>query len=406
MKRINLKSPRYVIPLICLPFIIILFSVLRQREANGPHDPALSADSLRSDIAGVSQQIKGQKLQDKLQAFQDRYRKGDGNTAVGSLSEEQQAPAMSGAGYSEKEKRMLDSIESSIKSRYGMDQAAAVPVPKVSYNYRGPKEKHISHGLSQDRALAAAIEAMRPVQSEAAATEKIDAGDPMAIFRAQMAIVDSIGKANDPATRSQLMQEKKRAVNGDSAREVKNLIVSIERGSQGAFNTVRAEQGTPVYIPAMIDQELTAYSGSRIPLRILENIRAGTVTLKKGSLVYGTVSSFSAQRIQISVSSLLSEGGILPVHLELYDLDGLKGLYVPSSAFRDLTRELGSSPLQGMSVAGGGEENRQLMSIMGRVFQSSSGALSRLVRANKAKIRFAAMVYLIDPQQLSLNKLQ
>ncbi|KQM69208.1 hypothetical protein ASE74_04130 [Pedobacter sp. Leaf216] len=404
MKKINLKSPRYVIPLICLPFILIFYSIYRNGAASGQADHKASADSLRSDVAGVSAQIQAEKLQDKLAAFQQRYRKGDGYTAVGSLADEQQDSPLSISDYSEKEKHMLDSIESLVKSRY----AGYPGSPKAPARAQGSalrSNSSASSGLSQDRALAAALEEMRKPLHRAPAPEKADQGDAMAVFKAQMAIVDSIGKANDPAYRSQLLEQKKRAAKDSSSPQIKPLSVSLDKPEGNAFNTVRAAEAKAVYIPAMLDQEITGYSGSRVRLRLLENIRAGDRTIEKGSHLYGTVSSFSSQRIQITVSSLLSSAGILPVHLELYDLDGLKGLYVPSSAFRELTRELGSSPLQGISADGQGEENKQLMSILGRVFQSSSGALTRLVRQNKAKIKYATMVYLIDPAQLStINK--
>jgi len=399
MKKINLKSPRYIIPLICLPFIIIFYSIYRNGASSSPADHAGDADSLRSDVAGVSPQIQAEKLQDKLAAFQQRYRKGDGYTAVGNLADEQQDSPLSISDYSEKEKHILDSIESSIKSRNISYPGSPTEMSRAQVSARSQNAS--SSGLSQDRALEAALREMRKPMQAAPVPDKAEQGDAMAVFKAQMAIVDSIGKANDPTYRSRLLEEKRRAVKDPALPEIKPLAVSLEKPGGSAFNTVRAAAVTNIYIPAMLDKEITAYSGSRVRLRLLENIRAGDRTIKKGSHLYGTVSSFSSQRIQISVSSVLSEEGILPVHLEIYDLDGLKGLYVPSSAFRELTRELGSSPLQGISTDGQGEENKQLMSILGRVFQSSSGALTRLVRQNKAKIKYATMVYLIDPVQLS-----
>jgi len=397
MKKINLKSPRYVLPLICLPFILLLYYVYRSQARPKQKDATASGDSLRSDVSTASIEVQGQKLQNKLQAFQDRYPKGDGYTAVGDLSADQPPADAATAAYSKSEKQLLDSIESSIKSRY--DQTDAGHLNKR----RGPPGTWVmkaGRSLSQeDRAMEAALRAMDRPQAAKDLAPAIRQEDPMVVFRAQMAIVDSIGKANDPARRAQLLQEKKRESSSLNPAENK-LSVSLLPKEISGFNTVRPASSAPVYIPAIIDQGLAGYAGSRVRLRLLEDIWAGKFPIKKGSYLYGTISAFSAQRIQISISSVRSSSGILPVHLEVYDLDGLKGLYVPASAFRELTRELGSSSLQGISLDAQGEGKEQLMSLLGRVFQSSSGAFTRLVRQNKARIKYATLVYLIDPNEL------
>jgi conjugative transposon TraM protein len=401
MKKINLKSPRYVLPLICLPFILLLFLVYRQQTSVKDRDLNPAKDSLRSDLTGVSEQIQQQKLQDKLQVFQDRYRKADGYSALGPLNGEEDISTGPASDYSSQEKKMLDSIESSIRLRYSSHQPGFSGMAGQGGSAgQGPKSDKASL-LSQDRALAAALKEMSTTKPAIASEQKKTDQDPMAIFKAQMAIVDSLGKANDPSYKSELSQQRKREALQAAVAEQKTLKVTIAQASADSSNTILSETAQQVNIPAVIDQELTGYSGSRIRMRLLADIRAGKFLIKKGSYLYGSISSFSAQRIGVQVSSVLNGGEILPVHLEVYDLDGLKGIYVPASTFREFTRELGSSSSQGLSLESGTEENKQLMSLLGRVFQSASGAVTRLVRQNKARIKYCSLVYLIDPDQLS-----
>jgi conjugative transposon TraM protein len=397
MKKINLKSPRYVLPLICLPFILLLFVVYR-RQAPQAKDLDPPRDSLRSDLAGVSEQIQQQKLQDKLQVFQERYRKADGYSAIGELNDQQESGP--GPAYALSGKKMLDSIESSIRQRYRADQPHFSAFSGESGAVRQAPKKDKASLLSQDRALAAALKEMNTPKPVMGAMQKTD-HDPMAIFKSQMAIVDSLGKANDPRYKSELSQQRKRETLQAAASNENMLRVSISRPSTDSFNTILAEMPEPVNIPALIDQELTGYSGSRIRMRLLADIRAGKFLIKKGNYLYGSISSFSSQRIGVQVSSVLNNGEILPVHLEVYDLDGLKGIYVPASAFREFTRELGGSSSQGLSLEGGTADNKEFMSLLGRVFQSASGAVTRLVRQNKAKIKYGSLIYLVDPDQLS-----
>ncbi len=148
---------------------------------------------------------------------------------------------------------------------------------------------------------------------------------------------------------------------------------------------------------AVIDENLTCYLGSRVRLRLMEDIWAGSNLIRKGSSIYALVSGFSGQRVTLEVRSMLYNDQILPVRLEIYDLDGLPGLFVPVSAFRDFTRDLGATTVQGVAVEGSAVSGTQfLTSAAGKLFESSSSAIAALIRKNKAKIKYNSYIYLID----------
>ncbi len=237
-------------------------------------------------------------------------------------------------------------------------------------------------------------------RSAPSAPNRDSPADPMALFRAQMAIVDSIGRAGDSSLKPGLERPGQLPGTANKRPVAKALRVSMDSIQRGGGASGEKLAGA-VNIPVMIDEQLTGRLGSRMRMRLLADIRAGKLLIKKGTTLFGTISSFSAQRIGISVSSVLLDGEILPLNLEAYDLDGLKGIYVPSSAFRELGRDVGSASPQGLSIEGAFGENRQMMSLMGRVFQSASGAFTRLVRQNKAKIKYGTLLYLVDPDELS-----
>jgi hypothetical protein len=119
--------------------------------------------------------------------------------------------------------------------------------------------------------------------------------------------------------------------------------------------------------------------------------------------LYGLVNGFTQQRITLVITSVLTAGQILPVKLSVYDDDGLLGLYVPASAFRDFTKDLSGNSMQGVSIETGSAGSQLLMSSMDKVFQSTSSAIAGAIRKNKAKIKYGTQVYLIDPQTLQNN---
>ena len=110
------------------------------------------------------------------------------------------------------------------------------------------------------------------------------------------------------------------------------------------------------------------------------------------------------QRVDLKIVSVFTKGEILPVNLSIYDIDGIKGLYVPQSVFRDMIREMGSNSVQGtqMDMSGQGF----FTSIGSKLFTSTSKSIANLIKTNKAKLKYNSYVFLIDEKQLKDSKNQ
>lgn len=403
--KIDLKNPKYVIPIILLPFMCIFFYVYK--SSFGKETPKMAGrDSLQVNLAGVSDQVKNKALSDKLDAYRDQYKQSDGYTAVGQIQEEQTGAQAPRTLYNEREKRMLDSIDKVMKAKYQV----VAPVgragsysgfPDAVRNVRKP-----SNYDQQDKALATALSKMNqpPAHTSGSVQQSPAQIDPMQLFRQQMALVDSIGKANDPDYKSDQQQKKNSEMLDKELKGRKKLTVSKSGISTGTFNTITANKDETLII-AIIDQDITGYAGSRLRIRLLEDMMAGRFLIKKGTYIYAQISGFSGQRVNLTVSSIMNGNHILPVKLEVYDHDGLPGMYVPASAFREFTRELGSNSSQGVTLQQQAENNNQMvMSMIQKMFQSTTTAISKIIRQNKAKLKYNSLVYLIDPDELKNNQ--
>src|SRR5690606_33558874 len=82
--KIDFKQPRYILPLIALPFLCVFFYVYQAAFAEEATQQE-ETEALQSDIADVSDGVKNAGLADKLAAYRQRYRDGDGYTAIGQL---------------------------------------------------------------------------------------------------------------------------------------------------------------------------------------------------------------------------------------------------------------------------------------------------------------------------------
>lgn len=388
--RINFKQPKYILPLILLPFLCLFFFVYHSGSAK-QRVQAKPVAGFNGTVGEVAPDIQKEQLEDKLDAYRNTYKESDGMTPVTALPTEKSSDPAFGNTYNQKEKRMLDSINLVMQSRFAK-HAAAIP-PGHSYN-------------SQDQAVAEALNSL--AQRQQALKPKVTpagrdvegAADPMQLFKQQMAYIDSINQANDPAAKA--ARKKKEALAKAGRSHEPALLVTKASVEVSDFNTVMPKK-TDDFIKVVIDENVTGYAGSRIRLRLLDDIKAGSYLIPKDTYLYALISGFSGQRVLLSVSSILFDGKLLPVKLDVYDLDGLEGLYVPESSFRDFTKDLGNNTIQGVTIDNGGTgtATQQLaMSTLSKMFESTSTAIANMIRRNKAKIKYNSYLFLIDKQAL------
>jgi len=227
----------------------------------------------------------------------------------------------------------------------------------------------------------------------------------MLLFRRQMEFADSLAKVNDPEERAARAERQRIEMAKKAEAEMPLLKVRKADDTQSVFNTVR-DNPNDSFIQAMIDENITGYVDSRLRIRLMDDLLVGSNLIHKGTYLYAKISGFTGQRVLLSITSIMQGGKILPVKLDLYDNDGLQGLYVPASAFREFSKELGANSSQGISIQGGENQNQVIMGVIQRMFQSTTTAVSRYIRKNRAKIKYNTLVYLIDPQALRENQKQ
>lgn len=366
--KINFKQPKYILPLIVLPFLCFCFYVFHHGAAK-QKVAAKQTGGINTSVGDVSPDVKKQDLTDKLDAYRNQYKETDGNNSVTAI------PTEKPTDQSIANKAKLDSINQLMNRRFRSRPGTV---------------------NSQDQQMAEALNRLQSRQKTVPDNSSTPgAKDPMALFRQQMAYMDSIRKASDPAYIAEKQKQAAQA-KADAAKAAdKTLQVTKARVSSDDFNTVMPEKDRE-FIKVVIDEGLIGYAGSRIRLRLLDDMQAGPYFIKKNTYLYALISGFNGQRVTLSVKSIVYQDKILPVKLEVYDLDGLEGLYVPESAFRDFTKDASTNVIQGIDMQN--SSNSFVMSAAGQLFQSTSSAIAGMIRKNKAKIKYNSYLYLIDNQ--------
>lgn len=373
---INYKQPKYVLPVIALPFLCLFFYAWHSGLSK-PKPEVVQTAGLNGAVGSVSKDVRKKELTDKLDAYRNAYKDAGGVSAVNVIPKENSSNASFQDNYSNQEKKTLDSIDRAMKAKYAQPLASA-----------------------HDRQLTSEINNISKRQRTSAPVKQEPKDkDPMEVFKQQMAYMDSVSKMSDPVYKAEkLKKEAAEKLALQKSQEIRFAVVKAD-GPSDDFNTLKPPSNEK-FIMATIDENTTGYAGSRLRLRLLEDIRAGSTLIRKGTYLYALINGFSEQRVTLVITSILTDGKIMPVKLEIYDLDGLPGLYVPSSAFRDFTKDLGANSVQGITIDNSSSGSQFVMSSVGKIFQSTSSAIADLIRKNKAKMKYNSYIYLIDNDAL------
>lgn len=132
----------------------------------------------------------------------------------------------------------------------------------------------------------------------------------------------------------------------------------------------------------------------------MDDIEIGETMVRKGSYLYATMSGFGSQRVKGNISSILVDDELIKVSLSLYDTDGLEGLYVPGSQFRETTKDVASGAMQGnMNIDQSGASNsfsQWGMHTVTNAYQKTSNAIGNAIKKNKVKLKYGTFVYLVN----------
>jgi conjugative transposon TraM protein len=91
-------------------------------------------------------------------------------------------------------------------------------------------------------------------------------------------------------------------------------------------------------IEAIIAGNQTIVNGAVVKFRLLHEVYIQGKLIPKDILVSG-IASLEGERLQVEINSIRSGKSIYNVKLEVFDMDGLHGIYIPGTINRDVAKE-------------------------------------------------------------------
>ncbi|WP_455162150.1 conjugative transposon protein TraM [Tannerella forsythia] len=150
-------------------------------------------------------------------------------------------------------------------------------------------------------------------------------------------------------------------------------------------------------IRASVYRTVTLSNGKELQLRLLEPMRAGDILIPAHTILVGSA-KLGGERLHITISSIQYADNVIPVELEVYDIDGVQGIFVPNSteinAAKEIAANMGAST--GSNITIGGNVGSQLAADLGRnAMQGISQYISKKMREVKVTLKAGYKVLLL-----------
>ena len=400
LKKINWKQPKYMIPLIIyFPLLFVGYFVIdlfHTEKADIPDKSLATTEYLNPELPDAK--MKGDGIGNKMESMARSYGQIDDFSAIDNIDRNNKEEKEEyNSKYTDAERKQLESQE-------------AAKLAEMQRQLQESAQK--GQEVAKDKDMNEAERIARSRQREQEAMEELNKAIAQARLQGQQATISNLPSVNIPDIQTEIQgkAEGNASVNGNVRKEDKDKdetqeVVKKVKTKSDYFNTLCENDPEPSLIKAIIDENVKVVDGSRVRLRLLDDIEINEVMVSKGTYIYAIISGLGSQRVKGTIKSIMIDDDIVKVNLSLYDTDGLEGLYVPNSSFRDTSKDVASGAMSNTSTltSNNGNNGASLtqwgtLAITNAV-QKTSNAIGKAVRKKSVKLKYGTHVYLINGRE-------
>lgn len=134
----------------------------------------------------------------------------------------------------------------------------------------------------------------------------------------------------------------------------------------GLIETAQKQNGTPIgfysiddpnqtmtednAIEAVVSGTQNLINGAILQLRLATDVYINGILIPRGNPINGVV-TLNNERLQAEITSIRYGKSLLPVSLNIFDLDGLPGIYIPGAISREVAKNAAENNLQLLDMA-------------------------------------------------------
>lgn len=341
------------LPLLAIPFITIAFACMGGGKMNTDEQTQRSGMNMRLPDAQLSKDSAKDKMSFYAQAMSD------------SAQHEQQLK--NDPYISRVESETVEEKIAAIRERIGQPQIInSPPVRNELPQYTVPIV------TSQQRSADPDLEAINQTIEKLAALQRPAANEASKETEKHKPAVYTVQLAN-------------------SSEE--NYFGKTRLKNANGFYEENSEDLSSGSMTATLPVEQVLQTGSVVKMVLNKAVTIAGRLLPTGSMVFGTA-AIENERLLIRVPSIRLSDEILPVDLNVYDLDGMEGIYVPGSISRDVLKSTAEQSMQSMNILSLDPSFKTQAAIAG--IGAVKNMLGKKVKAVRVSVSAGYLVYLRD----------
>lgn len=150
-------------------------------------------------------------------------------------------------------------------------------------------------------------------------------------------------------------------------------------------------------IEAEVASPQTVVNGAVVKLRLTNDAYVNGKLAANGSFING-IASLNDERLEIEIKAVRCGKSILPVQMEVYDMDGIAGIYIPGAISRDVAKQSADNSLQLLELSTMDPSLKAQAAAAG--VSAAKSLLSRKVKQVKIFLKAGYKVLLKNRQEL------
>lgn len=182
-----------------------------------------------------------------------------------------------------------------------------------------------------------------------------------------------------------------------------NQADSDERSKRNTFYSLDEPASTNFLqntVAAVIHETQTIVNGSTVKLRLVNAVFINGVQIPKNTFLFG-LASLKGERLIVKINSIRYDNSLFPVDLNVYDLDGIIGIYIPGAINRDVAKATADRSVQTLGVAS--LDDSWGAQAAGVGIEAAKTLLSKKAKLIKVVVKAGYQVLLHDEKQKQKN---
>lgn len=146
-------------------------------------------------------------------------------------------------------------------------------------------------------------------------------------------------------------------------------------------------------IEAVVHETQILVNGAVVKFRLLNDVFINGQLIPKDNFVFG-IATLDGERLTVEINSIRSANNLFNVKLDVYDMDGLPGIYIPGAINRDVAKQSADNSLSLMEMSSVDPSLKAQATVAG--IGAAKSLLSKKVKLVKVLVKAGYKVLLKD----------